>query len=298
MFRLTRSVLSLALLAGGLAVTTAATPAAATGTIGRHRAESGHGTKPDKSATADCPDGQTVIGAGGRIEDNDGTVILTGVVPTATTVTATAAALPDQPAAAWSVVAVAVCAPHDVLTASTASTGPTAPTAVPGGPAGSTISTASSTADCPGTEVLSGTGFALSGAVGEELLTGLVPDVVANRVTATVTVRAPGLAPPTAYAICVPRPASPEYSARVEGSSATDTTAPKTATAAGSPNGTVAQVFGVGGLVSAGVSDVYLDVLVPDPGLLSGTAGASKLAGGTDPHAWSVTAYGCDVYYY
>jgi hypothetical protein len=328
-FRLTRSVLSL-LLAGGLAVTTAGAPAAATGsaapaaatgaapaaggTIDRQRAESGHGTKPDKSATAGCPDGQTVIGAGGRIEDNDGTVVLTGVVPTTTSVTATAAALPDQPATAWSVVAVAVCrqitatttnaasitaastnAAASIAAASATAAGPAAP--APGAAGPTTVVTGSSTADCPGGTVLSGSGFALAGTAGQALLTGLVPDPWIGRVTATAVLRAPGVAAPTAYAICVP-PEPGNIAVRVEGASASDTTAPKTATAAGSPYGRVAQVYGVGGLVTGPVSDVFLDVLVPDPGLASGTARASKLAGGTDPGAWSLTAYGTDAYSY
>lgn len=281
MFRVTRSVLSLVLLAGGLVAVAGTAPAAATGTVSRNRAESQRGTAVTKSATASCPDDQTLIGTGGWVAGNDGSVVLTGIVPTITSVTASAAAVPDQDTAAWSVVAIAVC-----RTTGTAAARPLVPV---------TITTGSSTADCAGGTLLSGVGFALAGTAGQELLTGLVPD--ATRVTATAVVRAPRVAPPTAYAVCVAPEANTTW-VRVDGSTGCDTTAPKTATAAGSPYGHPADVYSVGGQVTDGTTDVYLDALVPDPGLRSGTARASELAGGTDPDPWSLTAYAPDALYY
>lgn len=274
MFRVTRAVLSLVLLAAGLVAATGAT-AAAGPPFTRVRAESGAGPKDTKSVTANCPDGLTVIGAGGHlIGDTDGTVILTAVLPKTDGVTAKAAALPEQDAGDWSVVAVAVCAPP-------------AYTALGAGPVKPTITTGSSTATCGGGDIVSGTGFALPGATGQALLTGLVPSDDLRGVTATAVLRAAGLSAPTAYAICVPPYAGGTL--RKASTPTRDTTAPKTTVAVG-------ESFGAGAEVDPVVSDVFIDGMVPDPGLASATAHASKLAGGTDPTPWGLTAVGIDAY--
>jgi hypothetical protein len=277
-FRLTRSVLSVLLLAGGLVAVTGTAPAAAAPPFGRYRAESAYGPKATKQVTASCPDGQTVVGAGGHLTgDTYGAVVLTAVLPKSDGVTAIAAALPGQDAVNWSVVAVAVCTPAG----SAAAAGPVRPT----------ITTGSFTASCPRTspDLVSGTGFALPGSPGQALLTGLVPSPDLKSVTATAVLLAPGLTAPTAYAICVPPGTNPH---RRDGSSGPkDTTAPKTATASG-------EAYGAGAEVTAGVSDVFIDGMVPDPGLLSATAHASELVGGTDPTPWQLTAYGTDAYSY
>lgn len=275
------------LAAGALTAALPAAPAAATADRDRYRAESAHDTGTPKTVTADCPAGEIAFGGGGRIVDGNGSVLLTSVVPDGDSVTVTAGALP-QYETAWSVVAVVVCYPPQPaagarsLVASTQS-----------------VVAHASAATCPAGTVLSGTGFALAGSPGQQLLTGLVPDATAGTVSVSVVNKASGLAKPTAYAVCVP-PEDPGYPLRVEGNSPTDTTVPKVASASGNPGGVDdwAVLSGAGGLIVNGPSDAFLDAVVPDPGLLSATARADRLPGGATGTPWTVTAYGTDAYYY
>ncbi len=290
---LARAVVAVVVAAGALGAALPGGSAAATGADrDRYRAESAHDTSTPKAVTAGCPAGEIAFGGGGRVVDGNGSVLLTSVVPDGDSVTVTAGALPEYETA-WSVVAVVVCYPPQPAAVAARSAA---------APATSTQSVVAhaSVATCPSGTELSGTGFALAGGPGQQLLTGLVPDTGARTVSVSVVNTASGLAKPTAYAVCVPPFGDPYYALRVEGSSANDTTVPKVASASGAPGGVDdwAVLSGAGGLIVNGPSDAFLDTVVPDPGLLSATARANRLPGGATGSAWLVTAYGTDAYYY
>jgi hypothetical protein len=288
-----RGAVAVLVVAGVLGAVPPAGPAAAAtgGDRDRYRTESAHDSGTPKTATATCPVGEVAFGGGGRVVDGNGSVLLTSVVPDGDSVTVTAGALPDYDTA-WSVVAVVVCYPPE-------------PAAVAARSAALVSSTQSvvahaSAATCPSGTDLSGTGFALAGSPGQQLLTGLVPDTGTRSVSVSVVNTASGMAKPTAYAVCVPPLGAPYYPVRVEGNSATDTAVPKVASAAGAPAGgdDWAVLSGAGGLIVDGPSDAFLDTVVPDAGLLSATARANRLPGGPAANPWTVTAYGTDAYYY
>jgi hypothetical protein len=158
----------------------------------RVAATSPAGQATSKSATADCPPGTLVAGAGIETSDIDLVLLPTEIRPhldlTAVTVSAHA-----YGTAHWSVTAVAVCAPprttHQRVT--------NAVTAVAG-------YTKVATASCPaGTSVI-GTGFNITGDATNVTVSRLVPTVVLGTVTVTAT--GPQLYGPTwglaAYAVC------------------------------------------------------------------------------------------------
>jgi hypothetical protein len=273
-----------------LAVSVAVVAAGTVGVAGpgsaappRERAVSAYDPAPSKRVTAVCPGGLGLLGAGGRIVDGDGGVILAAVVPDLATgsVTARGEALPGHPDP-WAVVAVAVCGPV---------------------PDYQEVVSAELTATCPSAAVPTGTGFELPGPAGEVLLTGLVPDLV----EASVTVRAawPGTVGelPVAYAICL----WPGAESHTSPPGAFDDSSPKTATV----KGTGSLMTGVGGTVEGAVTDVFIDALLPaTPDL--GSAGVravrmSSRAGSTPAGLmapvgtgddWSLTAEGIETHDY
>jgi hypothetical protein len=260
----------------------------------RERAESLYNTDSPKTATATCPDGFEVRGAGARLRNGRGKVRLDSIVPTRTSVTVRGETLPgnsdEEP---WSAVAAAICAPEsDGLAQST------------------TIETGTTTAECPPGTDLSGAGFDLpSGSV----LTGLIPDP-GDR---SVTVRTPsvviGAGPVTAYAICVPE-FPPSYTRLYETVSATDDSAPKIVTAGGVAPFDLPELTGVGGEItwvdtapgpSVARSDVFIDTMLPNDDLTHVTVQAvdrtpvSLARMAADPEeSWSVTGFALAPYYY
>lgn len=239
----------------------------------RERAVTGPDLAPIKTATATCPAGSAVLGAGGQIVAGGGGVTLSAVVPdpTLTSVTARGEALPGHDLA-WSVVAVAVCG-----------RAPTFRGLVRSAPD-------SDTASCPShARYLTGTGFELPGKSGAQL-TGLVP--TGSQVTVQARAAGPLLAAPAAYAIC----AAAGVDQRAV-TSPTDPSSPKTVVVPAS------RVTGVGGQVTGPATDVFIDALLPGPdleaALVRGTrlaAGGARAAvtGGTGDR-WSLTGYAVET---
>jgi len=264
----------------------------------QERAESPYDTASPKTAVASCPNGQEVIGASGRIKDGDGGVRLSAIIPGQNTVTVRGEAFADHEGA-WSVIARAVCAPPSDTLAQAA-----------------TIESGPSTATCPSGTDLSGAGFDLGGG---SVLTGLIPDSIAQ----TVTVRTPYIligSAPVAYAICVPE-IPLFFTVQFEASSLTNTIAPKTVTTGGTPPENFPPLTGVGGEINwihhgpgptVARSDVFIDTLMLNADLTSMTMQAVDrtppvpTAGRADSAAlvadpedeWSATAYADAPYYY
>ena len=65
-----------------------AVPVKAYAATDRNRVESAYNNTPSKTATADCDPGDVLIGAGARIINGGGAVVLAAMVPGATSVTA------------------------------------------------------------------------------------------------------------------------------------------------------------------------------------------------------------------
>ncbi|HEX8626845.1 MAG TPA: hypothetical protein VF755_01580 [Catenuloplanes sp.] len=268
----------------------------------RQRAESPRDTTASKTATAACLGGEVLIGAGGRINDGQGGVALTAVVPAQNSVTVRGDALAGHHGT-WSVIAVAVCQSASIGAAGVVS-----------GQLGSP-----STATCADGARLRGTGFALPpGAV----LTSLLPSLN----DASVTVRTPaipvGAAPPVAYAICVRQLPVSHRLRDYQRSSPVDAAAAQTVAADRGATYEFPQMSAVGGEVSwadrspTDRPEVFLDTLMPDEDLSSVTVQAVRRpagptgrpvpgrAGGAPPEdpaqdQWSTTAHAIgDVYYY
>ena len=137
-----RKTVALATAVVAATVALVAVPVKAYAATDRNRVESAYNTTPSKSATANCDPGDVLIGAGARIINGGGAVVLAAMVPGATSVTARGESSTGNQNP-WSVVAVAVCRPASEGTPQIATSG--------GG----------STATCPNGTYLSGTGFEL-----------------------------------------------------------------------------------------------------------------------------------------
>jgi hypothetical protein len=253
-----------AAVAAGGAVAGLSTPAYAVVPPASHQRTGAYDASPAKRMIAECPAGQRVFGAGGRINDGGGAVILTHVVPDPTlsfvSVAGTARA---GHTGKWSITAVAVCAPSIGTLERTIATAE-APTAT--------------TAACAGQGQLSGAGFRIDDPADGAYLTELAPDANLRRVR--VSAGGPFAAPATVTAIGICHsPTSPAGSS--EESVTFDGTWPKTATAGKDP--TKLYVYGVAGRVE-GPADVFLDGLVPSPetdraavhAVRAGTTGAAR----------------------
>ena len=284
-----RKTVTLATAVVAATVALVAVPVKAYAATDRNRVESAYNTTPSKSATANCDPGDVLIGAGARIINGGGAVVLAAMVPGATSVTARGESSTGNQNP-WSVVAVAVCRPASDGTPQIATSG--------GG----------STATCPNGTYLSGTGFELPDG---SVLTGLTPEN-----GRTVTVRTPfirvGGPGPVAYAVCVPEQGFPFFSNRWSAQSGFSQTSPRLVTARETGQYPHAVMSGVGGSIAFFSTlpivhtGVFIDGLVPSEDLSSGTVqavavdggssavrtvGGTQLASAPDPDAWAVTVY-------
>lgn len=263
-------------------------PSPAHASLLRSEATSTTDTSVAKSATVLCPDGESVLGMGGRTSDAQGNVVLSGVTVDAalTRVTARAHARPGY-GGSWSVTAMAVCAPADSLS----------PERVV-----SAVGSGSATAHCQSPKILYSDGYLLTRADGNQYVHHVVPSAtlsgVGVRAASTGSAALPDV---IAVAVC----ALPlDINLRAEATTATDRTpvknviAPKPCTCPGE-----GWMFGAGAAVTGG-KDVFINALTPTPGLDGARARAARaqfygptiLAMSTsddeEDEDWQLTGYG------
>src|SRR5262245_520637 len=199
----TRAVVSAAAALVGSAVVVAGPAQALPGDTVRVSSTSASNSTSEKTATATCPAGKQLVGAGAILNNAGSRVVIDSIVPNGSPNSAptavTVKALEDEigTAASWSVTAYAVCtqlAITDVVRVSATS-------------AVNSNSTRAAIATCPsGSRTLLGSGFDVVSGGGEANLNDLIPDLAGDgRVTVRAHEDSTGLAGNwslTAYAIC------------------------------------------------------------------------------------------------
>ncbi|WP_412539985.1 hypothetical protein R8Z50_29790 [Longispora sp. K20-0274] len=152
-----------------------------------------------KSATATCPAGKQVVGAGAYIDGVEGQVILDDLIPTATTVRATGYEIQGGTTANWWIRAFAVCASplpgYEIVTTAGASSS----------------ANKTATAACPAGKQVIGSGAAVTGGLGQVVMGTMQPSSTGTTVIGYED--ADGTAATwylTAYAICATAPAGTE----------------------------------------------------------------------------------------
>lgn len=227
-----------------------------------------------KSVTVNCPGGTRVYGSGASINGGGGAVVLDDITPnlalTNVLVTAfEAAPFPNN----WSITAYAICGAETLNLQRIHFTSAT------------NSQNKSVVASCPAGLRLYGTGAEIAGAFGQVLIEDVIPNPGLTSVTVNAVENGPfaGNWSVTGYAIC----ANPSrFMARVAATSATNSVATKSATAA-CPFGT--RVHGVGGQIDNGFGNVHLTDLQPGPFLGAATTTAQER--GLFFGSWRVTSY-------
>ncbi|TDB89409.1 hypothetical protein E1264_08320 [Actinomadura sp. KC216] len=275
--RLIRS-LSVTATAFALMVITTA-PAQAVPNLQRISATTVSDSSTTKSVTAACPAGTSVLGGGGEIINGAGEVVFTGLRPTSTLSGYQVGAHEDETGYSgnWKIRAHAVCGSAPAGAEHVASTGP-----------GSTGVTYTSVF-CPSGKHIIGMGGQINNGQGQvmllgsnpfdpaEVLTPAVPDDTGYTGTWTIT----------SVAVC----ANPIQGRTVVfGSSANDSTTPKSATAT-CPAGTRVHAgsSSIGGFPDT--NSLIRERVVPNTALTSVTATGRETPGAGSPDPWSVTAY-------
>ena len=234
-------------------------------------------TSAAKSITATCPAGKRVIGAGADTSPGDGRVLIDSIRPDATLSSVTVHAGEDEAgtAASWYLQAFVICAPA---------------------PAGLELVTATSpansinksiTATCPAGKRLLGNGAAITGAAGQVLLDGQLPNATPTAVTVNALEDETGAAvnwSVSAYAICSTVIAGLQRVA-FAGTSNSDASR---LVSAHCPAGK--SVIGLGGTINSANGQVVLDAVFPDSGLTSASIAAFEDGTGNSAN-WSLTAY-------
>jgi hypothetical protein len=207
-------------------------------------------------AVATCPAGSRLVGAGGQIIPSSGNVVMTDVIPDVGAGTVTVWGHENGAFAPnWQVSAAAIC---DTQITGVVRVGVTSPN--------SPVSPKTVNPVCPAGTTLSGTGYQLTGGMGEVFPDDVIPNAAL-----------------TGYAICanVPAGATP---IRIANAGPTNMGSPKNEVAA-CPNTT--SLVGVGGNLTGGLGDVVLDQLMANPVLTEATARGNEFANAN----WNVTSY-------
>lgn len=268
------------LLAGtAVAVTTGATPAAAT--VVNSSTAVGLGT-PSASAVATCPMGEFLAGAGGSTETGAGNVTLTDIIPNLATrsVTVWGHANPGAVPGAYTVVAQAICLPgppppgYQLVLSSSGNNGDPIKNQV---------------AACPAGTDLLGLGARLQNANGEAFYQRIAPNAALTAGVATAGA-AGGFAGPwqlTAYAICAAMPAGLTGGV-FTATGPLDSGSPKLQLAPGCPAGAVASGVGAA-LAPSGTGNVLLTrVMANAP---QDNAGAVAFEDGLYLPTWDLTSH-------
>jgi hypothetical protein len=255
-----------AALAGTLLV---ASPAYAVTAPVRYENTSISDTSTTKVVQVSCPSGQSVFGAGGKVNNGGGDVILTGIMPGAALDTVTVGALARAGhKGAWSVTAYAIChAPGDQAPERVSAVGPLW----------------SATATCPTGKLVYGNGFAIANATGSAFLDGIVPDAYLGHVDVHARGTDIGAFNLFAYAICaLPMSRAQRTQMTVGGNLFTPTTV--TAPKPDMFHDYGSWIFSAGAQIIGG-GDVHIDGLTPTPALDGGWARAIAVPAGSQVRA-------------
>ena len=231
-------------------------------------------TSAAKSVTATCPAGTRVIGPGGDTTPGNGRVVLNQLRPNAALTSVTVHANEDEAGtpADWFLQAFVICAAPPTGLERVSAT------------SASNSSNKSIVATCPSGKRLLGNGAEITGAAGQVLLDGQLPNAKLNSVTANAVEDETGTAANwsiTAYAICANIVTGLQ---RVAVTGGVDSASNRIATA---PCPTGKSAIGMGGTING---QGVLDALFPDPSLSNASISAFEDATG-NPGNWSVTAY-------
>ena len=231
-----------------------------------------------KTLTATCPLGTKVVGVGGDTTPGNGSVLLDILRPSASLTTVSVHANEDQAgtAADWYLQAYAICAHEPNGLELVTATSP------------SSSSNKSVTATCPSGKRLLGSGAELTGARGQVILDGLMPNpgLTAVAVNALEDEGA-GTAQSwsvTAYAICADPVAGLQRIVITGQSSSTG----NRVVSAPCPSGK--SVIGMGGTINSPNGQVVLDALFPDANLTGASVAAFEDATGNSA-SWTLSAY-------
>jgi hypothetical protein len=266
------AALMVAAAAGGTVLVGTAAPASAVTAASTSAA----GVSPVAAvAVATCPAGTSLVGTGGQINNGNGNVVMTDVIPNVATGTVTVwghenGAYPLN----WSVTAIAICEPVAVVQVAAAS--------AVNGAATKTLAVA-----CPGATQLTGVGYQLNNGNGQVFPQLVQPAPGLGGATVSATEVA-GYAPPwqlTAYALCAsPAGFAPQ---RLAAQNGPNSVSPKQAITGACPPGT--DLFGTGADLSFTNANVVLDQMVPDPGQTTTTSRGDEA--GAFAGNWSAFAY-------
>jgi len=272
------AVLGMAALAAGAAVLGTASAAHAAGTSIVVTAASVSGSPVSAFATATCPAGYNLVGAGGGIDGGGGDVVMTDVIPTVSAGTVTVWGHEKGAFAGnWSVVAHAIC--DSVITGvvrigvNTASNATTPKTVTP---------------MCPAGKTLSGVGYQLQNGNGEVFPDDVSPNFALDGALLTAYANG-GYAANwsfSGYAICADLPAG-AVPQRLAAVTAFNSFGSKSISTATCPAGT--RGVGVGGELTGGVGNVVLDRIGPDAQVTLATTRADEF--GAYANNWELLAY-------
>lgn len=232
-----------------------------------------------KSATATCPFGKRVLGAGAEINGGRGRVVMDHITPDGTLRSVTAGATEDPAGTSnqWTVTAYAICAaPVPGLELIPATTGPSA-------------SNQNAVATCPAGKRVVGAGGELIAANGRIVMSRITPDRALTRVTVvSLEDAAPTVVPWSvrAYAICA---APLARLTRIEVHSDLLNPSNPSSASATCPSGT--RVVGAGGEIVHNFLDDVGDALLEGDHLLDDLTPNQSLTGVTvtgydGPNAW------------
>ena len=232
-------------------------------------------TATEAPATATCPFGKVVVGAGGRFTGNStGQVSFRNIRPSADLTSVSVQGLEDEngTVSVWDAHALAICASPIPGLERLAVT------------SASTSANKSVTATCPAGKALLGVGGEIAGGAGQVALREMIPGG-GNGATATGAEDENGFAGSwsvTAYAICANPVAGLERMVSVSGPSSVDKEITATCSAG-------KQVLSIGGGVSGGAG-MLIEDMRPNSALTNATVVGVEDEDGTN-FFWSVQAY-------
>jgi hypothetical protein len=243
----------------------------------REQGSSANDDSSPKDAIASCTGNDRLVGMGAKIDNGQGDVLLTRMVPDLATDSVTATGVENVPVAtAWQVIAWAICAPAGTEPANLQIEEDFA-VAVPASP--KTVD-----ATCTGNAVTYAVGFDVTGGDGQVAVDEVqfASPFTTGSVTAYTNDAAAGSWGLRTYVICGDPPPNPPFLATW--TSARNSITPKAEST--SVCGGTAQVHGVGAVVEGARGDASIATLNPPPQLFAAEATVREI--GTTADDWEV----------